>query len=465
MPAVDAWTLLASVVFGILVAAAARPLADPDIWWHVRAGQHILDAGIPRTERWSFTAEGRPWVLTAWLSDVALAALYDLGGWKGIVILKVCLTAALLLLIGVQLFRIAPGRIAGPVFSLTAIALSPFLTERPQLVSLLLTVWLTGLVRRVLAGRRPPWWTILVGYAWANLHGLWPLLPVALTVCAAGIALDKATGRRQLIVRCLAIAIATTGACALTPIGPRLVYWPFMVQRAAAPVSEWQATALTDRYAVFFLALFLGWVVAIARRRESTSPSEILWVISVLIFCLQAGRYLAPAVILLAPFTCAAMSRTFGEALARRAPPTLPRAFPAATGAVGLLVGLAFAFFGPSVVNGLPDDIVEELTSRTGKVRVLNSYVVGGYLTGMGAPKVSVAIDGRTDVYEPGFVRRYMLTTSTTAGWRELVDDLDPDVAVLGARSRLAEEMTDAGWLATLTDGDYVLLDHPPALR
>ena len=48
--------------------------ADPDLWGHVVFGRQILHIGaIPRTEIFSWTAQGRPWINHEWLAELALA--------------------------------------------------------------------------------------------------------------------------------------------------------------------------------------------------------------------------------------------------------------------------------------------------------------------------------------------------------------------------------------------------------
>ena len=106
-PRIDVWTWFAVVVGGLFWAATASPLGDPDIWWHVRTGELILSSGVPHSEPWAFTAQGRPWVPTAWLSDVMLAGLHDAFGWHGIVLYKVVFSGAVLLALGRSIFRAA----------------------------------------------------------------------------------------------------------------------------------------------------------------------------------------------------------------------------------------------------------------------------------------------------------------------------------------------------------------------
>src|SRR4051794_34084904 len=62
--------LMGLAVCLIAVAALFQPALDPDLGWHLRTGQLILAShAIPRTDPFSFTRAGAPWVEQEWLSQ------------------------------------------------------------------------------------------------------------------------------------------------------------------------------------------------------------------------------------------------------------------------------------------------------------------------------------------------------------------------------------------------------------
>ena len=68
----------AVLLFGLL-AMTARNALDPDLWWHLRTGQWIVDTGhIPHADPFSFTRTGHAWVSHEWLSEVAFYELLSL---------------------------------------------------------------------------------------------------------------------------------------------------------------------------------------------------------------------------------------------------------------------------------------------------------------------------------------------------------------------------------------------------
>src|SRR5215510_11046850 len=72
-------------------------LQDPDVFWHIRTGQWILDhAQFPTVDVFSYTATGKPYISTEWLSQVVFAAAFKFGGWHAVVVLAAAACSALI---------------------------------------------------------------------------------------------------------------------------------------------------------------------------------------------------------------------------------------------------------------------------------------------------------------------------------------------------------------------------------
>ncbi|MCX6021324.1 MAG: hypothetical protein NTZ05_06275, partial [Chloroflexi bacterium] len=68
-------------IAGVLAAVVSLPIAPADFWWHLAAGERLLDGGgLLTADPYSFTAVGRPFVHQAWLAGLVFAALYRIGG-------------------------------------------------------------------------------------------------------------------------------------------------------------------------------------------------------------------------------------------------------------------------------------------------------------------------------------------------------------------------------------------------
>lgn len=167
-----------------LLPRATWPLIDPDVWWHIRAGETVLATGaIPRSDAWSLTAVGQPWTSQDWLSNVLLALGWRLGEW-GPTLLSlaagaIVVVAFWLLWRAVSVRRPAVGWFARVVwFSAALLLAGPVLGVRVQIVDLLFTGAVLLLLWTYLADRRRRWPALLpvVAVAWANMHAGFPIL-------------------------------------------------------------------------------------------------------------------------------------------------------------------------------------------------------------------------------------------------------------------------------------------------
>src|ERR1044071_8326036 len=126
---------LFSMVFVLAVRQSVS--IDPDLWWHLKAGQQIIDTrSIPHTDDYSFTKQGTEWVAHEWLSEVIIAGIYRLSGLVGLVTIFSLIIVIVLLLV----YRRCDGRpyAAGIAILLAAAASSPLFGVRPQMLTLLL---------------------------------------------------------------------------------------------------------------------------------------------------------------------------------------------------------------------------------------------------------------------------------------------------------------------------------------
>ena len=76
--------VLAFLALGLTVRVGTRPVGDPDIWWHLKTGQYVLNGGqFSGPDPWVPFAT-RPFVLTQWLPEVVAQKAYELAGLPGV---------------------------------------------------------------------------------------------------------------------------------------------------------------------------------------------------------------------------------------------------------------------------------------------------------------------------------------------------------------------------------------------
>lgn len=165
-----AWITLLGVF-----AMAARLSMDTDTWWHLRAGEWILEQrAIPQVDPFSYTRLGERWQYPGWLAEVPMALIYRRLGPGGLNLW----TAAMVTLAFVCLWRtLSGGAFLRALITILAAAVSGvYWAARPYLVTFLLAAIFLSLLenyhwrRSPQAGRRLAWLPVLM-VIWANSHG------------------------------------------------------------------------------------------------------------------------------------------------------------------------------------------------------------------------------------------------------------------------------------------------------
>ena len=69
-----------------------QPSADGDIWWHLAAGREMVSQGrLLFSDPFSVSAQGRPWIDVHWLFQLAVYAINQWLGLRGLVLAKCAL--------------------------------------------------------------------------------------------------------------------------------------------------------------------------------------------------------------------------------------------------------------------------------------------------------------------------------------------------------------------------------------
>ena len=458
--------LLALVVtFGALVVVIG-PIDDiNDLFWHVLIGQQILD-GTPIADLgsgFSYSTDNPAWRTGAWASEALFAGLYGLGDWP--MVLSVIRLGSILGIAGVlwwHVLRRFPSRASVPPFVLAMAVVATTVQERPQSLSFIGIALAGGWWFASVARNQPPrWWVVgIVSIAWANLHGLWVVLPAVLLLALAGRFLDH--GRQDPYLRPLAFGVlASVLGGLLTPIGIDSWLLPLRLQAAGGIIIEWQRTELIawPGYALMIVAGLCLFLVGRCRTR-----SWILYTVVVSVFGLSAIRNVTPAVLLLTPLLAALLEKHLEHRAKSSVTPPERRAL--------WRVSLAMMVAGSILVgatlitrdHGPPDDLPVSALSALGRsgesVRLLNEYNWAGMALFYGPEGLRVGIDGRADYYGGDFIRRYERALDGV-GLDELVADLEPTHALLRQDTPAVDLLEFDGWSVQAEDDHFVLLQAP----
>jgi hypothetical protein len=455
---------------GIAVVAALTP-AQNDTFWHLRAGADIWASGrVPRADSYSHTAAGAPWPDHEWLAQALMYGVYRAGGMPGLELGA----AALLLATAATIYRLMVGP---PLvrFALLAIGLaisSCVWTLRPQLLSLLLLVWLVWLLARDRFVVIPPLFLF-----WANAHGGvalggWVLLVATAAAIGRAFLVRGAGDRRR--AAALALVLPASGlAVAATPLGWGI--FRFVVASTArsigAQISEWYAPRPDTVVGAAFWAAALAFVVICLHRRRALAAGDWTdWVVtaaafSLLPFAMRSLRNVGPFLTLATP----AASRCLGSQFRLRfgrAPRAPSSDHPGVN--LTLLAGAGLAAL--AIVPLTWKSAAERLGWRPigeGALAALracpgplyNQYDDGGTLIWF-APEKPVFIDGRQDPYPPSFLQQD-LAIERGAPYRRVFERYRIGCAFLPSSSALASRLRADGWRPSFADDRWTVLETP----
>ncbi len=228
----DSWRrVVLAALFALTFLLGCFPMADFDVWWHLRTGQLILERGaIPHFDIYTYTNAGRPWIDIYWLFQIVIALLYRLGGVSALVLLKASAGVAI---VALALAARRPGAAAGPAVLAwlpALVALSGRLCERPELFSLLFLAGFLAVLGR--ASERPGGCGCCrcCSFLWVNSHGFFLLGPLTIVAYAVELLYQRVryrtAGPPHLARRFALAGGAAIVACLINPYGLGVVRLP-----------------------------------------------------------------------------------------------------------------------------------------------------------------------------------------------------------------------------------------------
>ncbi|MBZ5572698.1 MAG: hypothetical protein LAO09_12575 [Acidobacteriia bacterium] len=463
-----------------LFTMAARVVTDPDVWWHLRTGQLILqNHTVFHSDPYSFTKFGQPWVDHEWLSQLVIFSLYRVAGWGGLVAAFGAITAAAFL----TAFLRCPGRpyVAGLITVWGALASVPCWGVRPQVLTLLLASVFLLILDRSYARPNLLWCTPPLLLLWVNLHAGYALGIALLVLFLVGDALDLAFGYRDSShsnARFRRLALVLTACIAVIPLNPygtRMYWYPLETLHSRAMqvyIGEWLSPDFHQHRYLPTLFMMLLTLVLPALSPRRLRPRELLLLTAATYMALRSVRhipiYMLVAIPILSGMVQAMLEKAGKAGLFGAGSRPLPT--PKLIFNLLLLIGLTVFTVARlrSVIGGqakteireFPSAAVNYLAANRPPGPLLNHYNWGGYFIWKLHPDYPVYIDGRADVYGDsfldGFASSYYLKDKSwrdpLAAWGVRTVVLPPDAPLVIALKTMPD------WQTVFADSQAVVL-------
>jgi hypothetical protein len=423
-----AQTLVLAVLFTVpaLLCAHAACVADPDIWWHLRTGEWILQHhAVPRVDPFSDPLAGTSWLAYSWLYELLVVKLFQ---WFGLVSI-VAYSSTMVLTITVALFHMV--RRLQSDFSwavlltfAAAFSMGSLYTPRPWLLTILFFILeMDILMQARRTGRlRELLWLPVIFALWANVHiqlvdGLFVL---GLAFAEALAARWRRNAETRLPAAWMGAALlASALATLVNPFGWRIygVAYDLATQGGALNnISEMQSIPFRSVADFLVLLLAMGSASALAWwRRFPPFETAILAFAAVLSFRSQRDVWVMAVVA-----AAILASSVVGSERATIRLPRFATAFAVLAAALAVLLGFHAmqennARLETQLAKSLPVRAVEMVRTKGYAGPLYNDYTWGGYL--IWAQRMPVSIDGRAAFYGDKRLDRSQTTWNAQPDW------------------------------------------------
>jgi len=479
--------LVAWITFLAVFAMAARVSVDTDTWWHLRAGEWMLENGrILNVDQFSYTRSGEPWNYPGWLVEVPMYLIYRSLGPGGLNLW----TASMVTLAFTFIWNTLSG---GPflrafVVILAATVSGVYWAARPYLVTFTftaITVWILEQQRPSEESpgkrfRRPAWWWLpFIMIVWVNSHGgfiagfiIWGVYWLADSY--ALLRKVRQSGRPIMNSRIWETPLTLAGigmlaAVSINPAGPAMLTYPLKTVGIGVLqeyIQEWQSPDFHSLSVQPFAWMLLLVIAAVGFSRRRLAFTDFALVSGFAYLGLLAGRNIA-LFALVAPMAITRHLEPLLAALRRRlgirsAPPRPPKGFFRYLNAAILLVvllavGAKIALVYPESANEsvfadtLPTRAVKYLISSEPPGRMFNSYNWGGYLI-WALRDYPVFADGRTDLYDDEILEQWLAVARGEDGWQSVLENWGVRLVFIERDLPVASKLAAEGWQEVYRD-------------
>ncbi|MGA2457271.1 MAG: hypothetical protein ABSF85_06870 [Terriglobales bacterium] len=482
----------AAILFFGLLAMTARNAVDPDLWWHLRTGQWIVETGhVPHSDPFSFTRAGHAWVSHEWLSEVLFYELWKHAGAAALIVFSAIITTAGFML----LYLRCPGKAhwAAAATVVGALASAPSWGVRPQMFTFTLAsllLWLLEAGTKLNGGtkkNRPHLllWIPPLFLLWLNLHAGFALAPALLLAYGIGLIVETALGdtpwqdARPILVRVLLVLLACLALVPLNPSGAQLYRYPFDTLRSPAMRSvivEWFSPDFHEWLYRPFLLVWLLLLTALASSRSRPKGRVLVPLLLTSFAALDAVRHIPIFVLLAIPVIAAALPPAPASQAVAQRHPISSRFRPLFYGAVLVLMAVLALVKWVTLARNqaareaeqFPEKAVAFLRGSDQPRKIFVYYDWGGYAIWKLYPEYRVFVDGRADLYgaelrSEDLLRQFQTAVQLRTGWRDVLDNWEVEAALVPPSCALAQALLlDPNWHAAFRDSKAIILVRTP---
>lgn len=470
------------VVFLGILAMATHVSIDSDTWWHLRAGQWMLEnQQIIREDVFSYTSLGKPWQYPGLWVQVLMFGIYDWFGPGGLNLWVSLSVVSIFAIVwksmeGNDLFKAA-------ILMLAAISSAIYWAARPYLVSYLLFAIYFYLLERFYREDKGKLWLLpILMVVWVNSHGgflagfiLWG--PYFVQSAADWLLAKRNNQQDQVpiyqkkLLHFIWIGLAMLVGTLVNPQGINLWSLPFTtVSRQAEQlfIAEWQSPDFHNPTLLPFAWMLVISLVFLGGAKKRLKGYELLLMAGFGLLGLISIRNIFFFVIV-APAILSRSGRNLFEELGKDFKIRLELDFSKPPGRLGsglniilvLIVGFVAVVrvvsFLPESVNQdefssqFPTAAVDFIQSENLQGRMFNTYNYGGYLIWT-LPEYPVFVDGRADLHQDEIIMTWYRVINGSDEWEQVFAEWDIHLVLVEPGAPLLSQLKESGWRLVYQD-------------
>ncbi len=155
------------LIFAATVFFRGVVIIDPDLGWHLREGQLILQSGIPATDPFSYTMSSYAFIDHEWMQNVIMYSVFNSFGMFGLAFFYAVIFAGIFFVISTNKFN----NFTPIPLLLTGLIMLDFTGVRTQEVTWLFLAILLRIILDKNAWSKFKYFVPLIFLPWVNLHG------------------------------------------------------------------------------------------------------------------------------------------------------------------------------------------------------------------------------------------------------------------------------------------------------
>jgi len=446
--------------------------ADPDLWGHITFGAETWgNKALTKTDPYSFTAHGEPWINHEWLAEVIFYLSYRFLGDAGLLFGKLIIGLLVVALLWKTCtFQKNMSLVTAGILILAVIVISPAFMIRPQVFSLLFFTLFLFLLYLYLEKDTDRLYALPFLMAlWVNLHGGF-LIGWAILLAVAGwvtvLHLTSASIGYDKVEKLWLWVIPTSLATLLNPYGYKLHLFLFNTLSLPRQISEWAPVNLFDlSFPQFKLMAVLFLIIVVSRKPKGNETWQIVIIAACFTAAVLHRRHIPFFGITACPYLSFRASGLV-KWLDHRRKDLKPTRSSANLLPVFVTLLAAYLLYGgvrPYVASGCriivdpeeyPVGAVQFLSANEMHGNLLVPFDWGEYAIWHLYPDCRVSIDGRfRTVYPESVIKDHFAAQGHAANWTRLLNNYPADI-LLGNQSPFFQKMIrDQGpWLYVYSD-------------